>query len=66
MERDEQLVKLKSNIKESYQSKYDNGVTALSDLLIRINDENMAKQNFIVHEIQYLMAVYEYKTTSGN
>ena len=66
MERDEQLVKLKSNIKESYQSKYDNGVTALSDLLIRINDENMAKQIFIVHEIQYLMAVYEYKTTSGN
>ena len=66
MERDEQLVKLKTSIKDSYQSKYDNGVAKLSDLLIRINDENIAKQRLIVHEIQYLMAVYEYKTTSGN
>lgn len=66
MERDEQLVKLKSNIKDTYQSKYENGVTSMPELLIRINEENQAKQNFIVHEIQYLMAVYEYKTTSGN
>ncbi|HAW52337.1 MAG TPA: transporter [Flavobacteriales bacterium] len=66
MERDEQLIKLKTSIKNSYQSQYDNGVARLSDLLIRINDENMARQSFIVHEIQYLMAVYEYKTTSGN
>lgn len=66
MDRDEQLVKLKTSIKDTYQSKYDNGVSSMPDLLIRINDENQAKQNFITHEIQYLMAIYEYKTTSGN
>ena len=66
IERDGALLVLKTKIKKDYDLKYENGVCTLNDLLERINDENLAKQNLIVHEIQLLMAVYKHKTTTGN
>jgi outer membrane protein TolC len=65
IEQDREILKLKTSIKKSYETKYDNGVTTLSQLLDRINDESMARQNLIVHEIQYLMTAYQYKNISG-
>lgn len=66
LEKDLEIVDLKISIRESYQMKYDNGVETMSSLLDRINDENVAKQNLIQHDIQLLMSIYEYKNKSGN
>ena len=66
IEQDRELVELKNSIKEAYIVKYDNGVATMSDMLDRINDENVAKQNMILHEIQYLMKAYQYLNKSGN
>lgn len=66
IQQDRELLELKSSIKKSYEVKYENGVSTMSDLLDRINDENLAKQNLIMHEIQYLMSAYDIKNTSGN
>ena len=63
---DEEILRLKNRITRSYQVKYDNGVSTMSELLDKTNEENMAKQNLITHEIQYQMAVYNYKNISGN
>ncbi len=65
LERDNRLIELKTNIKNSYQNKYDNGVATMSDLLNRINDENQANQNKILHEVQWMNAWFTYKTLIG-
>ena len=65
IDNDDQIVALKRNIKEAYVTKYDNGVATMSDMLDKIMDENVAKQNRILHEIQYLMTAYQYLNKSG-
>lgn len=66
LEQDSELLLLKTRIKEAYTIKYDNGVATMSDMLDRINDENITKQTMIMHEIQYLMKAYQYLNKSGN
>ena len=66
LEQDRELLALKSSIKEAYIVKYDNGIATMSDVLQRINDENVAKQTMIMHEIQYLMKAYQYLNKTGN
>jgi outer membrane protein TolC len=63
---DKELLALKSRIKSAYDVKYANGITPLSELLDKVNDESAAKQNLVIHEIQYLMSAYQYKNKSGN
>ena len=66
IQQDQEILALKTSIKKSYETKYENGVSTLSQLLDRINEENVAKQNLILHEIQYLMTAYQYLNISGN
>ena len=66
IKRDQEILNLKKSIRSSYETKYKNGVATLSQLLSRINDENVATQNMILHDIQYLMALHQLKTETGN
>lgn len=66
IEQDRKMILLKSDILEAYQSKFENGICTTAELLNKINDENMAKQNLVLHEIQYVMFIYQYRTISGN
>ena len=63
---DEEILELKNRIKNAYEVKYKNGISTMSELLDKTNEENMARQKLITHEIQYLMKVYEYKNKTGN
>ncbi len=63
---DQKITELKTSIAQAYQVKYDNGVATMTQLIERLNDENLAVQNQTVHEVQYLMALYKHQTTSGN
>lgn len=63
---DQEILDLKSSIKKAFEIKYENGICTLTDLLNRTNDESLAKQKLITHEIQYLMKSYQYKNKSGN
>lgn len=66
IEQDKEILSLKSRIKDAYETKYENGINTLSELLDRTNEESVAKQNLVVHEIQYLMKAYQYKNKTGN
>lgn len=66
LEQDRELLALKTSIKDAYIVKHENGITTMSAMLDRINDENVTKQNMIMHEIQYLMKAYQYLNKSGN
>ncbi|MDR3272446.1 MAG: TolC family protein [Flavobacteriaceae bacterium] len=66
MEKDDKIVKLRTQVKKSSQSKYDNGVYQMKDLISDINAENIAKQIKSTHYIQYLQSLYDLKYTNGD
>ncbi len=63
---DEEIVNLRKRIREGYQVKYDNGIASMLDLLDATEKENEAKTQMTLHEMQLLMAYYDYKTQTGN
>ena len=66
IEQDKEILELKRSIKTAYDLKYENGVSTMSELLTKTNEESVAQQNLITHEIQYLMEAYQYLNKSGN
>jgi outer membrane protein TolC len=64
--KDSEIVALKSNIRKSYQLKYDNGMSSMNDLITAINKESEARGNEALHQVQLLMSLYSYKTINGN
>jgi outer membrane protein TolC len=63
---DDEIVNLRTSIKNTSGVQLANGVITTNDYLKEINAEDQAKQNFLLHEIQLLMAQYNYQYTSGN
>lgn len=66
VDQDKEMLLLKKRIKVAYQSRFDNGSASMNDLLDKINDEAMAQQNLVLHEMQQMMAVQQYKIIAGN
>ena len=66
LEQDKEILNLKTSIKKAYDVKYENGISTMSELLDRTNDQSVAQQKLVVHEIQYLMKAYQYKNKTGN
>jgi outer membrane protein TolC len=63
---DDRIIDLRTKVKNTAMVQLENGVITPNDFLIDINDENQARQNKILHEIQLLMTQYNQKTTTGN
>lgn len=63
---DEEIIQLRSNIKKASEAKVANGTMTVTDLLRDINNENQARQNRSLHEIQLYMTVYQLKNNSNN
>lgn len=66
MKKDKDIIRLRENVKRSAQNQLTYGTATANDYLTYVHAEDEAKQAFIIHEIQLLMAQYNYKTTSGN
>ena len=65
LESDEAIIKMYANVKETSHFKLENGVQDVNDYLRDVNQENKARQNKVLHEIKYLMAIAEQKITKG-
>ncbi|MDL2277273.1 TolC family protein [Parabacteroides sp. OttesenSCG-928-G07] len=63
---DEEIIRLRGNIKKAAEAKLENGIIAVSDLIREINAEDMAKQVGTAHRIQHLMAIYNLLYTTNN
>lgn len=63
---DSDIVLLRDKIKNTAKKQLELGVVTPNDYLSYINAEDQAKQNLILHQIQLLMAQYNYQTISGN
>jgi len=63
---DDQIISLRAEIKNTAKSQLENGVITTNDYLLEVNAEDQARQNLLLHQVQLLMAGYNYKTTTGN
>ena len=66
MEKDNEIISLRNRVKIAGESKYKNGSYQINELIRDINAEAMARQSKVLHEIQYLMNIYNYKHIQGN
>lgn len=58
MNADEEIIRLRTNIKKAAEVKLENGVIAVTDLIREINAEDLARQKAAVHRIQHVMNSY--------
>jgi outer membrane protein TolC len=65
IEKDIEIVQLKEGIRKAYETKYENGICSMNDLLIAINKESESRSNKALHEIQQLSSAYTYKAITG-
>lgn len=63
---DEKIISLRENVSASSKVQLQNGVINSNDYLREIIAEDMAKSNFILHKIQLVQALLNYKSISGN
>lgn len=66
IEVDSKIIDLRTRIKTTAKAQYENGVISTNDLLREINAEDTARQNLLLHEIQLMLAQYNYQSTTGN
>ncbi len=63
---DDEIIALRARIKNTAKAQYEHGVISTNDLLRELNAEENARQNLAVHQIQFMLAKYNYQTTTGN
>lgn len=63
---DSKIIDLRARIKTTAKAQHENGVISTNDLLREINAEDTARQNLLLHEIQLMLAQYNYQSTTGN
>lgn len=66
VESDRKLIEIRGSIRKASESQLDNGIITASDYLTELNNEDIARQNLILHEIQLLQAQNNLRITSGN
>lgn len=66
MKADDEIIRLRTSIKEAAEAKLANGVISVTDLIREINAEDLAKQASATHRVQQLMSVYNYMYTTNN
>ncbi len=63
---DGEIIALRESVKNTAAVQLEYGTVTAIDFLSFVNAEDQARQSRILHEIQLLMAQYNYKTISGN
>lgn len=66
LEKDEQQIALRESIRESAEAQLDNGIITSADYLTELNNENQAKLNLAIRELQLLLAQANLKVITGN
>ncbi|MFT3935326.1 MAG: TolC family protein [Chitinophagaceae bacterium] len=63
---DQEIISLREKVKQVSNVQLENGTITSIDYLTYVNAEDQARQNKALHQVQLLMAQYNYLTTSGN
>ena len=63
---DEEIISLRSAVRKAAESKLAHGIIDVNDLVREINQENAARVQQSMHEIQMLKVIYDNKFTTNN
>ena len=66
MTTDEEIISLRSSVRKAAESKLSHGVIDVNDLVKEINNENAARVQQSIHEIEMLKEIYNLKYTTNN
>ena len=66
IESDKKLIVIRENIRKSADAQLENGIITSSDYLTEVNNEDMARQNLILHEVQLMQGINALKIITGN
>jgi outer membrane protein TolC len=62
---DQAIIDLRTQVKNASLAQLENGVITANDYLREVNNESLARQALIVHNVQLLQAEINYQTTLG-
>ncbi|MGN0281109.1 MAG: TolC family protein [Prevotella sp.] len=62
---DEEIIALRSSIRKAAESKLSHGIIDVNDLVREINNENTARAQRTIHEIEMLKEIYDLKFTTN-
>lgn len=63
MVNDDEIIRLRENIRKTTEAKLENGTASVTDLIREVNALDMARQNKAMHEMQLLITIYNLKNT---
>ena len=63
---DDEIIRLRVNIRKAAEAKVANGTLTVTDMLREITSENLARQTKAAHEVQLLMNLWNLKYTLNN
>lgn len=66
LQKDDAVISLRTSVASAAKSQFENGVVTVHDYVSKVNDENTARQIKILHKVQMIQVLYQYKNTSGN
>lgn len=66
MASDEEIIALRSSVRKAAESKLAHGIIDVNDLVCEINNENAARLQMSVHEIEMLKEMYDLRFTTNN
>lgn len=65
MANDEEIIDLRTSIRKAAESKLSHGIIDVNDLVREINNENTARIQLTIHEIEMLKEIYNLKFTTN-
>ena len=66
MAEDEEIIALRSSVRKAAESKLSHGIIDVNDLVREIKQENAARVQQSIHEIEMLRQIYNYKFAINN
>ncbi|ULQ58510.1 TolC family protein [Brucepastera parasyntrophica] len=66
MKYDDEIIALRRNVRKSAEAKVAGGIMTVADYMREVIEENLAYQNKMLHEIEFLEAVYKFRNTVNN
>jgi len=66
MQQDEEIIALRQQVRKAAESKLAHGIIDVNDLLRDINNENAARVQQSIHEIEMLKQMYDLRFTTNN
>ena len=63
---DEEIIALRSKVRQAAESKLAHGIIDVNDLIKEINNENAARVQQSIHETEMLKEIYDLKFATNN